>query len=315
MSFNPYLDFGSPAVKQDQCFIVMPYGQPWSGPVWDDIRRLCESEGLSAVRGDDRLGSNILSDIWRDLHKSRAIIVDVTGNNPNVMYELGLAHALKKDVILLAQTADDIPFDLRVFRHILYDPGDAGRPALGRQLTRCLAELFLRDNFDRIIGPEHFVLIFLSTGGTCRCAMSNVIARHLLAQEKSQQAVEDGPPGLKTLSVAQADRSLPQMSPGAQKMVRRLGLDGSRHKTLRATEALLRRADLILPMSAGLAKALPDYQDKVHTFMEFFGRTGDIEDPWNRGDAAYDGCFELIRSVLQDNVDRLAALRRRADPF
>jgi protein-tyrosine-phosphatase len=84
---------------------------------------------------------------------------------------------------------------------------------------------------------------------------------------------------------------------------------------LRATEALLRRADLILPMSAGLLKALPDYQDKVHTFMEFFGRTGDIEDPWNRGDAAYDGCFELIRSVLQDNVDRLAALRRRADPF
>ena len=45
----------------------------------------------------------------------------MTGRNPNVFYEVGYAHALQKEVILLTQDADDIPFDLRVHNHIVYE--------------------------------------------------------------------------------------------------------------------------------------------------------------------------------------------------
>jgi len=46
------------------------------------------------------------------------LLADLTGKNPNVFYELGLAHALAKPVILIAETLDDIPFDLRALRVI-----------------------------------------------------------------------------------------------------------------------------------------------------------------------------------------------------
>jgi len=309
MRFNPYMDGGVYTVKQDQCFIVMPYGATWSDAVLNEIKACCASQRLRAIRGDEGLDSNVLIGIWRELNESRAIIVDVTGNNSNVMYELGLAHALKKDVILLAQSAHDIPFDLKVYRHILYRPGDAG--SLARQLSPYLSELFLRDNFGRTIGPGDFVLLFLSTGGTCRCAMSNTITRYLLSADKSQQSVEDGPVGLKPMSVAQIEGSLPQMSPGAQEVIReRLRIDGGRHKTVQATQALLNRADLILTMGHSHLKGLLAYEKKTSTFTEYFGQKGDIVDPWGQSKDEYVQCFERLHGLLAANVERLANLPR-----
>ncbi|NTU74475.1 hypothetical protein HGB07_10215, partial [Candidatus Roizmanbacteria bacterium] len=46
---------------------------------------------------------------------------DLTGKNPNVFYELGLAHALAKPAILIAESMDDVPFDLQSLRHLVYD--------------------------------------------------------------------------------------------------------------------------------------------------------------------------------------------------
>ena len=46
---------------------------------------------------------------------------DLSGKNPNVFYELGLAHAIGKPVVMVAATIDDVPFDLRGLRTILYD--------------------------------------------------------------------------------------------------------------------------------------------------------------------------------------------------
>ena len=235
MSFNPYLTEVRYGVKQDQCFVVMPFSQPWSTPIWDDIRETCSAEGVAAVRGDDRLGGNILNDIWIALNESRVIVVDTTGLNPNVMYELGLAHALKKDVILLAQRQEEIPFDLRVFRHILYSTTGDGRVAFRRTLSEYLSDLFFRgpDNFERVLRGDDFVLLFLSTGGTCRCAMANVITRYLLASNRSQESVEEGPLGLKPMSAALSEVSCPQMSNLAQSVVlKQLGIEGKHHKTV-----------------------------------------------------------------------------------
>ena len=48
------------------------------------------------------------------------IVADLTSANPNVFYELGLAHALKKPVILITQSIADIPFDLKSYRLLEY---------------------------------------------------------------------------------------------------------------------------------------------------------------------------------------------------
>lgn len=71
------------------------------------------------------------------------LIAELTERNANVFYELGLAHALSKPVILLSQTIDDVPFDLRGIRVILYDKddpewGSALRGALSKALREVL---------------------------------------------------------------------------------------------------------------------------------------------------------------------------------
>lgn len=88
----------------------------------DFIKDLFEKDGAFDVfRADDLLNQeNILKEIVLSIHESDLIIADLTGLNPNVFYELGLAHALEKNVILLTQDIAELPFDLRSYRVIQY---------------------------------------------------------------------------------------------------------------------------------------------------------------------------------------------------
>jgi hypothetical protein len=52
--------------------------------------------------------------IWR----TRAIVADLSGKNPNVFYEAGIAYTIGRDVIPITQSMDDIPFDLRSLRSV-----------------------------------------------------------------------------------------------------------------------------------------------------------------------------------------------------
>lgn len=62
----------------------------------------------------------MLDRIFNQINKADVIVADMTGKNPNVFYEVGYAHALNKVVLLITQSADDIPFDLKHRQHIVY---------------------------------------------------------------------------------------------------------------------------------------------------------------------------------------------------
>ena len=64
----------------------------------------------------------------------------MTGRNPNVLYELGIAHALRKPVVLVSSNEDDVPFDVRHVRVIYYDMRD---PFWGMKLIDKVAENIL----------------------------------------------------------------------------------------------------------------------------------------------------------------------------
>lgn len=113
------------AGERTTCFIVMPFSREWSDSVQFLIRRSCELEGVHAVRGDDLFKpTDILDDIWQGIAGADFIIADITDRNPNVLYELGLAHAIAKPVVILSQLAADIPVDLATRRVILYQRAD-----------------------------------------------------------------------------------------------------------------------------------------------------------------------------------------------
>jgi hypothetical protein len=115
-----------PAAGADpSCFIVMPFGLTDSDAVHQVLRQACQQAGLRPVRGDDLFTpSDILDDIWRSLTGAHCVIADITGRNPNVMYELGMAHTLAKPVLILSRRADDIPIDLATRRVIVYGTAD-----------------------------------------------------------------------------------------------------------------------------------------------------------------------------------------------
>lgn len=106
----------------DECFTIMPFGG-WFDRYYTDIYcPAIEKAGLVPRRADDLYRpSAIVHDIWRLTRNCRIVLADLTGKNPNVFYELGLAHAIAKPAILVTESIGDVPFDLRALRVIEYD--------------------------------------------------------------------------------------------------------------------------------------------------------------------------------------------------
>lgn len=107
--------------KQLTAFVIMPFDKGFEEIYQNAIVTTLRKVGFAVSRADD-VGNaqNILKDIVHGIAESDLIIADLTGSNPNVYYELGLAHGLRKAVILLTQDIQDLPFDLRSYRVIRY---------------------------------------------------------------------------------------------------------------------------------------------------------------------------------------------------
>jgi hypothetical protein len=133
----------APEPKTELCFAIMPFGA-WSNDYYSSI--FCpaiESAGLIPCRADDLYRpSTIVHDIWDYTRRARLILADLTGKNPNVFYELGLAHAIAKPAILVAESIDDVPFDLRALRVIEYNKNAPNWGSLlGQKITTAIREV------------------------------------------------------------------------------------------------------------------------------------------------------------------------------
>jgi len=120
-----------------QCFLIMPFGNVGLDEVYDfHVRPILESKcRLRVQRGDDIFGSNaIIDDIVAAIESADLIVAELTGRNTNVFYELGLGHALGKPTLLLAQSMEDVPFDLRHRRVLRYAYSPKGFEELSRSL-------------------------------------------------------------------------------------------------------------------------------------------------------------------------------------
>lgn len=87
--------------------------------------------------------NNVVHDIWSAICGAKLIIGDCTGRNPNVFYELGIAHTLGKPIVLTTQHSHDVPFDVSHVRYLQYDPTVAGMRQFGRALTETIQALGL----------------------------------------------------------------------------------------------------------------------------------------------------------------------------
>ena len=112
------------AINKNKCFMLMQFTADLD-LVYGTIKDELDKEGYLCSRADDIEGSPFLfGKILNEIFSSRFIIADLTHNNPNVFYELGIAHSFKdpSNIILLKQKHEKCPFDISYLRYIEYSP-------------------------------------------------------------------------------------------------------------------------------------------------------------------------------------------------
>jgi hypothetical protein len=113
-------------LEDDLVSVMMPFGMKFT-PVYETLQKAATQIGLKCQRADDIwINHHVIQDIVDLIAKARVVVCDCSGRNPNVFYEIGIAHSLGKDVILITRSGDDIPFDLRHLRYLTYLPNKEG---------------------------------------------------------------------------------------------------------------------------------------------------------------------------------------------
>jgi hypothetical protein len=132
--------------SRPRAFVIMQYAEPFNSFFENVIKPVADKAGLEAFRASDVYKPGIiLEDIQRDILESEVIVAEITPGNPNVFYELGYAHALRKETILLAdQAIAELPFDIRGYRVIFYANTIKGKPEVEQALTEHLKNIMYR---------------------------------------------------------------------------------------------------------------------------------------------------------------------------
>jgi len=134
--FSPNI-FQIPNVSVDQNLIsvLMPFRSELSD-VYEAIKEASKIAGFYCKRVDDIWDhSTVIQDVFSLIFQSYIVVCDLTGKNPNVFYEAGIAHTLGKHVVPITQSEGDIPFDLKHHRYALYLNNGEGREKLKADLA------------------------------------------------------------------------------------------------------------------------------------------------------------------------------------
>lgn len=103
--------------KEWRAFVLMPFEPEFNVIYSDVIKPALKEVGYAVERADSTLDQrSILADIVRGIVGADLIVADITTLDENVLYELGLSHGLGIPTVLLTQSIDSMPFDLRPYR-------------------------------------------------------------------------------------------------------------------------------------------------------------------------------------------------------
>ena len=143
IQISPLFGPASYSVDERLAFVLMPFAEDLTRIYTSIIKPAVEATGLVCRRADDfKTNKAIIQDIWKAICESRVVIADLTNLNPNVMYELGIAHTVGKETILIYQRGGEkdltFPFDLAHIRRIEYEDSATGGKKLESDLSNTL---------------------------------------------------------------------------------------------------------------------------------------------------------------------------------
>lgn len=141
ITFSPQV-FNIPTKSQNDKLVtvMLPFTQQ---AAFKSVKNACENLGLECKKADDIWeNATFIQDIFELIFTSKVMVADFTGKNPNVFYEVGIAHTLGKTVIPITQSINDVPSDLRHHRALVYYPNEQGYKDLTSEIDKRLRTLF-----------------------------------------------------------------------------------------------------------------------------------------------------------------------------
>jgi hypothetical protein len=140
-------------VDRARVFCVMPFSEAWSDTVWTScIEVAVRGAQLTPRRGDTTLRTgSLIKNVWNQILESGCVVADLSAPNPNVYYELGMAHALGRDTIVLVQTGTNLPADIKGAHYVEYNLRDLAGAA---QEVQAQLEAWRDNGKIRVAGVE-----------------------------------------------------------------------------------------------------------------------------------------------------------------
>jgi hypothetical protein len=152
---------GSREYQDNLCFVILPFRDKFDTLFEVVLKPLIEKRlkvagqefRMTCLRSRDIFENRpVLETIWDGIQRARVVIAELSTQNANVLYELGLRHAINRPVILVASDIGQVPFDLQSLPVVLYskeyfeqDEFDRIREQIGRELRERLRDILRRD--------------------------------------------------------------------------------------------------------------------------------------------------------------------------
>ncbi|HEX3471375.1 MAG TPA: hypothetical protein VHT28_09340, partial [Silvibacterium sp.] len=119
--------FGRPKQLEQKIdvFVLMPFKAELEKLYTSHLKKMGEEMGIVIRRADDIFSTEpFMEKVWAGICAAKLVLADCTQKNPNVFYEIGIAHAVGKRVVLITRSEKDIPADIKHFDYIpyVYDP-------------------------------------------------------------------------------------------------------------------------------------------------------------------------------------------------
>jgi protein-tyrosine-phosphatase len=283
-------------------FLMMRFAEQGSeDPIVNVIRAAFARYAIDVLRADDRAFCDSLWDNVRAYMEASDFGVAVFDQaaaahfNPNVSLELGYMLALAKRVLLLKERSlPRLHSDLVGHLYKEFDH-DQLELTVTRAVTSWLQDVGVAK------APSEKLVVFVSYGGTCRCAMSKVVAQQAFAGRSL-------PFPLRFESMAFHYGSTTRASDGAREAIREaFGADLlATHRVMKKNPGIIDDADLILVMGSNLATGFPP--EKTRVIKEFFAGSGCVDNPYaGKGEFSekYRKCLAELREIIEPNVDRI----------
>jgi len=135
LGLNPIFNLVEIHPRSDHCFYLGPFHEPFTEIYRDHVVPALESEDITVERADEIFSTDaVIEDIWTGIASSSFVVADLTTKNGNVLYEVGMAHTVGRPVIIITQDMEDVPFDLRHRRCIVYQHTPRGCKLLEENL-------------------------------------------------------------------------------------------------------------------------------------------------------------------------------------